>query len=29
VRGYLDGQTEGATGASEEAADAIKEWRRP
>ncbi|WP_324826461.1 conjugal transfer protein TraG N-terminal domain-containing protein [Qipengyuania zhejiangensis] len=29
LRGYLDGQTEGATGASEEAADAIKEWRRP
>ncbi|MDP4540315.1 conjugal transfer protein TraG N-terminal domain-containing protein [Qipengyuania sp. DY56-A-20] len=29
VRGYLDGQTEDATGASEEAADAIKEWRRP
>jgi conjugal transfer mating pair stabilization protein TraG len=26
VRGYLDGQTEGATGASEEAADEVKEW---
>jgi conjugal transfer mating pair stabilization protein TraG len=26
VRGYLDGQTEGATDASEEAADEVKEW---
>ena len=26
VRAYLDGQTEGATGASEEAADEVKEW---
>lgn len=26
VRGYLDRQTEGATGASEEAADDVKEW---
>lgn len=29
VRGYVDRQTQGATGASEEAADAIKEWRQP
>jgi len=26
VRGYLDRQTQGATGASEEAADEVKEW---
>ncbi len=26
VRTYLDRQTEGATGASEEAADDVKEW---
>ena len=28
IRDYLDGTTKGAQGASEEAADAVKEWKR-